>query len=431
MRGFIGTFILAINSKLASLKDTLVHSWKTNGKFTIHPFQSLHSRHLLPLSIGDYAARFSLELVLMAITIIAVWANFATISHATAANPDQSVIFSFLKARPDLNRKLVSQADTTTIFSKSDKRIALASQSPFGVVLAAQTSDSKSRATSASTMQDDVIVKTNPSDTQGVARDGFTTYQVQSGDTIINIAASFGVSPQTVMMENKISDDRQLKAGQELTILPTTGISYTITESDSMESILKKYKVSEDDFLDANNIESFEDLAIGTDIVIPLQNVVLPTPAKQTPKFVKDETGKVALKQAKTPADFLGAAANFIWPTPVRTITQGYSSRHTGLDISDSKREPIYAVADGFVEISGFQANGYGNTIIINHGNGLKTRYAHASEIFVSAGDYVTRGQTIAKQGRSGRVRGVTGIHLHFEVILNGKRVNPLAYVRP
>jgi len=385
---------------------------------------------LLPLSIGDYAARFSLELVLVGLTIAGIWANVLVTHHASTSNPDQSVIFSFLKSHPGLNRKLLSAADTTTIFSKSDQRLTLSSQS-LGVVLAAQPVDTNPHATTASTMQDDVIVKTNPSDTQGVPRNGFTTYQVQPGDTLIDIASSFGVSPQTVMLENKITDDRQLKAGQDLTILPTTGISHTVGESDSLESLLAKYKISADDFLDANNIESFDDLAIGTDIVIPLQNVTLPALVKPAARFVKDESNKIALKQASVPADFLGAALDFIWPTPVRTITQGFSKRHTGLDISDSKKEPVYAACTGFVEISGYQANGYGNNIVINCGSGFKTRYGHLSELYVSAGDYVTKGQLIGKQGRTGRVRGATGIHLHFEVIKNGVRVNPLSYVKP
>ena len=82
------------------------------------------------------------------------------------------------------------------------------------------------------------------------------------------------------------------------------------------------------------------------------------------------------------------------------------------------------------MEVSGWQS-GYGNTIVLNHGNGFKTRYGHASELYVSAGDKVAQGQVIAKQGRTGRVRGVTGIHLHFEIIKNGSRVNPLGYVKP
>jgi len=199
---------------------------------------------------------------------------------------------------------------------------------------------------------------------------------------------------------------------------------------DTEESILNKYKISEEDFLDANNLESFDDLAVGASVVIPMDMVTLPAKPK-TSTFVRSESGKVTLKTASAPVSLVSSPISFIWPTPVRTITQGFSSRHTGIDISDSKMEPIYAAADGFVEISGYQTNGYGNTIVINHGNGFKTRYGHASELYVTAGQYVTQGQLIAKQGHTGRVHGVTGIHLHFEIIKNGTRVNPLAYVHP
>jgi murein DD-endopeptidase MepM/ murein hydrolase activator NlpD len=93
--------------------------------------------------------------------------------------------------------------------------------------------------------------------------------------------------------------------------------------------------------------------------------------------------------------------------------------------------EPIYASESGFVESAGYVTNGYGNMILINHGNGFKTRYGHASELYVKAGEYVTKGQLIAKQGHTGHVRGATGIHLHFEIIVNGHVVNPLKYVKP
>ena len=233
------------------------------------------------------------------------------------------------------------------------------------------------------------------------------------------------------MMENKLTPASTIKPGQELTILPTTGITYTIKENDTLEAITQKYKISEDDFLDANNLELFEDLAEGSSVVIPLAQVNLPQAPKPVSKFVRDDSGKVALKQAAAPSNLASSPIAFIWPTTVRSITQGFSRRHNGLDISNSQMEAIYASADGFVEISGYQSNGYGNTIIINHGNGFKTRYAHASALYVSAGDYVAKGQAIAKQGRTGRVRGATGIHLHFEILRNGARVNPLNYVRP
>lgn len=372
-----------------------------------------------------------MELVVLTIAALAVVVNFSVSNHANLiSSSDQSVIFSFLKANPKLNTKLLATSDTTTILAKSDQLVSQAqAQSGFGIVLTATAP--KNPASDPTTIQADVIVKTNPSDTQNNYRQGLTKYSVQPGDTIVGVASSFGISPQTIMMENKLDTAAQLKTGQELTILPTTGITYTLKQGDTMESILNKYKINEEDFLDSNNIESFDDLDVGATVVIPLDNVVIPSKPKPASKFVKDETGKVALKQATAPTDLLAGSLDFIWPTTVRKITQGFSSRHTGLDISDSKMEPIYAAADGFVEVSGYQANGYGNNIIINHGSGFKTRYGHASEMYVQAGDTVKKGQVIAKQGHTGRVRGTTGIHLHFEIIKNGSRVNPLSYVKP
>lgn len=375
-------------------------------------------------------------MVVLTITIFGLIINFSLTNHANlTSTSDQSVIFSFLKTKPSLNRSLLSFSDTTTIIAKNDQLVSRASaQSTRGVVLTstqATTSTVQNSTADSTTIQDDVIVKTNPSDTQSPTRPGLTKYQISSGDTIISIAASFGISPQTVMMENKIDESTKLKPGLELTILPTTGITYTLKDGDTVESILKKYKIEEEDFLDANNIESFEDLDIGASVVIPLNTVTMPAKPKPASLFVKDESNKIAFKQASTPGDFAGGPISFVWPTTIRSITQGFSSRHTGIDISNSKTEPILASADGFVEISGYQTNGYGNTIVINHGNGYKTRYGHASALYVQAGDFVKQGQTIAKQGRTGRVRGVTGIHLHFEIIKNSVKVNPFTYVKP
>lgn len=384
----------------------------------------------MPLSPTDYIARFSLEFVVLGIAVLGVFANFSIKNRADNVGNDQSVIFSFLKNNPSLNEALLAKSNTTTVVAKSDQLIPTASASTSGIFLASSLTSTSAVSSDPTTIQDNVIIKTNPSDTDNFSRHGLTKYQVQSGDTLIGIASSFGISPSTIMQENKMNPTTTLKPGQELTILPTTGITYTLKDGDTLGSILNKYKVSEDDLLDANNLEVFEDLEVGAIVVIPMDNVTTPAAPKIASKFVRTESGKVSLKTADAPADLIGSAISFIWPTPVRTITQGFSSRHTGLDISNSKKEAISASSDGFVEISGWQTS-YGNTIVINHGNGYKTRYAHTSELYVSAGDYVKQGQLIAKQGNTGRVRGTTGIHLHFEITKNGKRVNPLSYSRP
>ena len=375
-------------------------------------------------------ARFSLELVVLGITVFGVFANTTLSARASLIeSKDQSVIFAYLRSNPDLNQQLISKNETTTILGKTDQWISQAmAASPLSIVLASSSSNSRSPVDTSTTIQDNVIVKTNPADTQNL-RHGKTVYEVQNGDTIVSIAASFGISPATIMQENGLFATSALKAGQTLTILPINGISYTLKSGDNLETIAQKYKISLDDLLEVNDLELADDVQVGDNIIIPTQ-VNIPV-APSTRKFITTSTGQVRLTQATAPANLSAGNLSFLWPTITHNITQGFSSRHSGIDISDSKMESIFAAESGFVEIAGFQTNGYGNTIVINHGNGFKTRYGHASELYVKAGDYVTKGQVIAKQGRTGRVRGVTGIHLHFEILRNGLRINPLSYVRP
>jgi hypothetical protein len=100
---------------------------------------------------------------------------------------------------------------------------------------------------------------------------------------------------------------------------------------------------------------------------------------------------------------------------------------HEGIDVSAPMGSPIEAPAAGVVTDAGWE-NGYGNTITINHGFGIVTKFAHASKLLVKTGQRVSRGQRIALVGNSGLA---TGPHLHYEVHVNGRPVNPLKYVLP
>jgi murein DD-endopeptidase MepM/ murein hydrolase activator NlpD len=93
------------------------------------------------------------------------------------------------------------------------------------------------------------------------------------------------------------------------------------------------------------------------------------------------------------------------------------------LDIANRQLPDIFAAANGKVVYAGWDDSGYGNMILIDHGDGMKTRYAHNTQLYVSVGDYVTQGQSIAQMGSTGRS---TGPHLHYEVIESGKLINPL-----
>ena len=120
-----------------------------------------------------------------------------------------------------------------------------------------------------------------------------------------------------------------------------------------------------------------------------------------------------------------------IWPT-TGVVTSPYGLRwggtdfHPGIDIANDMGTPIVATADGIVEYAGWNAGGYGNMVDINHGNGLMTRYGHASQVVVTAGQSVKRGQLIAYMGSTGFS---TGPHCHYEVHVNGQRVNPISYL--
>jgi murein DD-endopeptidase MepM/ murein hydrolase activator NlpD len=124
---------------------------------------------------------------------------------------------------------------------------------------------------------------------------------------------------------------------------------------------------------------------------------------------------------------------------PVKTaaFTSGYGVRsdpfrgaaamHAGIDLAGPYGTPIYATADGTVLRAGWNSGGYGNLIEVDHGRGIATRYGHLSKILVSAGDHIARGQLIARMGSTGRS---TGSHLHYEVRIDGRPVNPIPFMR-
>ena len=107
----------------------------------------------------------------------------------------------------------------------------------------------------------------------------------------------------------------------------------------------------------------------------------------------------------------------------VDPITGAAGNNHTGLDIANSFGTSIRAAASGTVTFAGWNSGGYGKFVIIDHGNGIVTRYAHNQNLLVSVGDYVSQGQVIAEMGSTGYS---TGSHLHFEIKINGKFVDPL-----
>lgn len=142
-----------------------------------------------------------------------------------------------------------------------------------------------------------------------------------------------------------------------------------------------------------------------------------------------DEVVTVGTAATSSASNSAASSAGFIFPLPVDKYKVssywGDGRNHKGVDLCANKGVAIYAVAAGTVEYSGYKGD-YGYSVVINHGNGIKTRYAHASALCVKAGATVSQGQMIAAVGSTGYS---TGNHLHFEVIVNGTRVNPAPYI--
>ena len=127
----------------------------------------------------------------------------------------------------------------------------------------------------------------------------------------------------------------------------------------------------------------------------------------------------------------LSASTPSIWPSTGDVsspygLRWGGSDFHPGVDIADDYGTPIYAAADGVVPVAGWNSGGYGNMVDIDHGNGIWTRYGHAQEVVVTAGQTVKKGQIIAYMGSTGYS---TGPHVHYEVHVNGEVVNPASYL--
>jgi len=247
-------------------------------------------------------------------------------------------------------------------------------------------------------------------------------YIVEGGDTLSGIAQRFGISTQTVLSANNLNENDLIKPGQKLTILPVDGVTHTIKAGDTVEKIAQKYKADKDKILAFNRLASNEALNAGEELIIPggtVEPVARPQPQPQT-----SISRQFAIFNVPPPARAV-SGARLQWPTPGRKINQYFRYGHTGIDIDGTYASPIYAADSGVVESVVYARYGYGFHIIINHGGGRETLYGHASKIFVRAGQSVKRGQSIGMVGSTGRS---TGTHLHFEVIQNGAKRNPLSY---
>ena len=248
-------------------------------------------------------------------------------------------------------------------------------------------------------------------------RTDIVTYEVQAGDTVFGIAEKFGIKPETILWSNPMLEQNpdMLRIGDKLVILPINGAYHKIKKGDTLEKIAKKYKVKVED------ITGYEwNQMDGPDAALtPGEHLIIPGGTK--PFVVRT----VSVYRGPVPKGAKRGTGNFSWPTS-GYLTQGYWYGHRAIDIGAWMGAPVVASDSGYVVHAGWDRTGYGNLIIIDHGNGYRTYYAHLSAIFVRVGDSVSKGVRIGSVGSTGHS---TGPHLHFEIRYRNVQRNPLGFL--
>ena len=270
-------------------------------------------------------------------------------------------------------------------------------------------------------------------------------YTVEEGDTVFGIAEKFGLIPETVLWGNYyvlLDNPHQLQAGQELNILPVNGTYHEWQQGEGLNGISSYYGVKPEDIINypANNLDiaTIGDLANpnitpGTWLIVPngrREYVSWSAPlgvTRENPAYAR-VLGPGACDAVSGGAVGYGA---FIWPSNKHYLS-GFdyapNANHWGIDIAGNEGEGVYATDAGVIVYAGWNNYGYGNTILIDHGGGFQSLYAHLSGLNVGCGQSVGQGDVIGGIGTTGRS---SGSHLHFEIMTSSYKINPWDVLPP
>ena len=276
-------------------------------------------------------------------------------------------------------------------------------------------------------------------------RQELTTYTVQEGDTIFGISEKFGLDPQTILWGNyNILQDNPhaLQPGQDLNILPVNGTYYEWQDGDGLNGVATFFGVTPEDIINypGNNL----DIATIGDFARPNiePGTMLIVPGGQR-EFVSWSAPLGVTREDPALARVLGPGAcdpiaggavgygAFVWPTNKHFLSGfDYSpkSNHWGIDIAGSEGEGVYATDAGVVVYAGWNNYGYGNMVMVDHGNGFQSLYAHLSAIYRYCGQSVGQGEGVGAIGNTGRS---SGAHLHFEIMTATFKINPWDVLPP
>lgn len=270
------------------------------------------------------------------------------------------------------------------------------------------------------------------------------TYEIQIGDSLFSIAEKFGLMPETILWGNRYTlgeDPHIIYPGQTLNILPMDGVLHMWSAGEGLNGVAEFYQVTPEEIINyapnALSMETIGDFAApniepGKMLIIPGGKGVFTD--WRTPRITRDNpaTAKHVGPGACTGSfDGITGTLTFIWPSTERYLS-GYdyspATNHWGIDIAGDMGNPIYAADNGVVVYAGWNDWGYGEMVVIDHGSGWQTLYAHLSVVNVVCGQEVYQGDTIGYMGSTGNS---TGPHLHFEMRHDEYgRVNPWDFLQ-
>jgi len=265
-------------------------------------------------------------------------------------------------------------------------------------------------------------------------------YRIQPGDTLEKIAAQFGISQDTIVWNNDGIYVNRLQPGDTLTILPENGILHRVRQEQTVQQIADAYKVSPYAILDSefnrllNNANPSTLLPPGLTVMVP-GGVSDKKPVYWNPGITFEGKsgggGGGSVSFGGGPGSCgaqpnVGGTGSLVVPLPpIYVVTRGFTAYHTGIDLSAPTGTTVFAADSGTVIFAGWSNWGYGNSVVIAHGN-ILTLYGHMSSVSVSCGQQVGRGAPIGAVGNTGNSFGA---HLHFEVRIGESPVNPEGYL--
>lgn len=267
-------------------------------------------------------------------------------------------------------------------------------------------------------------------------RSEVTTYQVVEGDTIFSIAERFGLKPESIAWANDRSIIGRLRPGRDVNILPVDGVYHQVIGSDTIAQIAAAYRIADPYVIIDSEYNAL--FGVSPDTVLPSGTwVVIPGGVAEqitwTPKVEREggngnQSGGSFVTFAPGDPGSCGRVANVggsFWSSPIDNyqFVRGFSSWHTGVDLSASVGAAVKAANGGVVIFAGWNSWGYGNTIVLSHGP-FSTLYGHLSSINVGCGQVVSAGQVIGGVGSTGNS---SGPHLHFEIRYLDVPQNPTA----